>query len=82
MTKTEAREYVLRVGAAELRSHIGNGSEWLERPLRADSIAVDDDGRFSEADYRRVCRAVRDLADELEHRAIGLRASRERRRKP
>lgn len=68
MTKSEAREYVLRVLAAEARHHIANGSEWL------DGCAA------SEADMQLISSAVKEIADELERRSIRLRISRERRK--
>lgn len=74
MNKRQARAYVLRVLAAETRHHLANGSEWLERPLRADGIAVSADGEFSEADQQRVAEAVVSVADELERRARRLGA--------
>jgi hypothetical protein len=65
----EAKAYVLRCMAAEARHHEGNASEWLEHPLTADGIQVDEHDLFSEADYRRNVRALNELADELERRA-------------
>lgn len=79
MTKTEAREYVLRVLATEARHHVANGSEWLFHPLRADGIAVDTEGRFTEADGRRVREAVEKIANELENASRRLSHSRLRR---
>lgn len=72
MTKREARAYVLRVLSVEVRHHLDNGSEWLERPLRADGIAVDADGAFSNADQERIAEAVLEIADSLERRAARL----------
>lgn len=75
MNQRQAKAYVLRVLAAEARHHVGNGSEWLERPLRSDGIAVQEDGAFSDADYKRVLRAVASVADEMERRSERLGGS-------
>ena len=69
MNKRQAKAYVMRCLAAEARHHLGNGSEWLERPLRSDGIAVDAEGDFLPDDQERIAAAVRDVADELERRA-------------
>lgn len=74
MNMRQAKAYVLRVSAAELRHHIGNGSEWLKRPLRQDGVAVAEDGSFTQADQERILRALGDVADELEARAVRLGA--------
>lgn len=74
MNKRQARAYVLRVLAAETRHHVGNGSEWIERPLGADGFTVGDDGEFTPADRERIEAAVEDIADELERRAKRLGA--------
>jgi hypothetical protein len=76
MTKAEAREYALRVLAAEIRHHVPNGSEWLFRPLSADQIHVQEDGDFSGGDYKRICEAVEEIADDLERRSRRLALSR------
>lgn len=73
MNKRQAKAYVLRALAAEARHHVGNGSDWLLRPLRADGIATDPDGEFTEEDHRRVIQAVEDVADEMELRSERLR---------
>lgn len=80
MNKREAKAYALRALAAETRHHVSNGSEWLQRPLRADNVAVDEDGEFAEADHARVVAAVHEVADELERRAQRLAEPRRRRR--
>jgi hypothetical protein len=80
MTKTEAREYALKALAAEVRHHIANGSEWLEMPHVAVAGAkVDGDGKFSEADARRVRDAVEEIACGLENASRRLTHSRLRR---
>jgi len=67
MNRRQARAYVLRTLAAEVRHHIGNGSEWLYADN--DGISVDHDAQFSLADQRRIIAEVEALADELERRA-------------
>ena len=77
MTKAEAREYALKVLAAEARHHASNGSEWLEFPHgTAAGAKVDAEGKFSEADYKRVREAVEKIADELENGSSRLALSR------
>lgn len=72
MNKREAKAYALRVLAAETRHHLDNGSEWIECPLRDDGVAVDEEGRFSEADSQRVRDAVLEISEELDRRAKRL----------
>lgn len=80
MTKAQAREYALRVLAAEVRHHAANGSEWLEVPHGpVDGAKLDAEGKFSEADYRRVVAAVETIADELEKGSRRLALRREAR---
>lgn len=80
MTKGEAREYALKVLAAEVRHHVSNGSEWLEMPHgTATGAKVDSEGKFSEADYGRVRDAVEKIATELETASRRLALSRLRR---
>jgi hypothetical protein len=81
MTKAEAREYALKVLAAEARHHVGNGSEWLEAPHGpVGGATLDDEGKFSEADHRRVRDAVEKIADELETNSRRLALLSRRRR--
>lgn len=57
MNRREARCLVLRRAAAELFSDIDNGSGW---------ISEDDHGEpYSEADIKRMERAVRELCEQL-----------------
>lgn len=77
MTKAEAREYALRVLAAEARHHIGNGSDWLLRPHgRAPGARIDSDGYFSGPDMVRIETAVEEIATSLEGAAERLQRSR------
>lgn len=78
MNRRQARSYVLRVLAAEARHHIGNGSEWIERPLNSDNISVQEDGTFSDADQERIIAEVNAVADELERRSRKLAPTSER----
>lgn len=79
MTKGRAREYALWVLAAEVRHHIGNGSEWIERPLGSDNLRVDADGAFGEEDRVRVESAVKEIAEQLEQASLRLQQSRRNR---
>lgn len=76
MTKAEAREYALRVLAAEARHHAGNGSEWMERPLDRDGLRVQEDGAFSDADRERIAEAVENIAAQMERASRRLAYSR------
>jgi hypothetical protein len=69
VNRRRAKAYVLRVLAAEARHHIGNGSEWIERPSK-----VDADGAFSPADQRRIVGAIEEVAGELARRSERLSA--------
>jgi hypothetical protein len=77
VTKAEAREYALKALAAEVRHHVSNGSGWLEMPhWHVPGAAIDADGKFSEADYRRVREALEKIANELENASRRLTHSR------
>jgi hypothetical protein len=77
MTKTEAREYALKVLAVEARHHAHNGSEWMEMPHGPVAGAkLDDEGKFSEADYKRIREAVESIADHLHATSLRLARSR------
>lgn len=77
MTKSEAREYALKVLSTEVRHHAANGSEWLEIPHgRVAGAVLDAEGKFSEADHKRIKEAVGKIADGLGLASLRLARSR------
>lgn len=63
MNAREAKRYVLWMMAAETEHHLGNGSDWLFNDHTNKAKP------FSAADTERICKAVKDLSDELARRS-------------
>ncbi len=74
MTKRDAKRYVCRVLATEVRHHISNGSEW--------TFIGDDEKEMPEADTERIYKVLGEIADEFERRAERMGKKKEWRWKP